>query len=55
MEFQLYTCKIGKDLERSYTVYARSLGPLESHTIEPAFIRVIPLKRLMFLLCIQEK
>ena len=32
---------IQKDLERSYTVYARSLGPPESHTIESAFIRVI--------------
>ena len=42
MEFQLYTCKIGKDLERSYVVYARSLGPPESYTIESAFIRVIP-------------
>ena len=42
MEFQLYTCKIGNDLERSYVVYARNLGPPESHTIEPAFKRVIP-------------
>ena len=24
MEFQLYTCKIGKDLEWSYAVYAQS-------------------------------
>ena len=36
------TCQIGKDLERSYAVFARSLGPPESHTIESAFIRVIP-------------
>ena len=40
MEFQLYTCQIGKDLERSYAVYARNLGPPESHTIESAFRRV---------------
>ena len=33
MEFQLYTCKIGKDLERSYAVYARSLGSPESQTV----------------------
>ena len=39
MEFQLYTCtcQIGKDLERSYAVYARSLGPAESHTIESKY------------------
>ena len=42
MEFQLYTSKIGKYLKRSYAVYARNLGPPESHTIESAFIRVIP-------------
>ena len=41
MEFQLYTCKIGKDLERSYAVYTRSLGPPESNTIESAFIRIL--------------
>ena len=33
--------KIGKDLERSYAVYAQSLGPPESHTIESAFIRLM--------------
>ena len=38
MEFQLDTCKVGKDLERSYVVYARILGPPESHTIESAFM-----------------
>ena len=31
-----------KDLEQSYAVYAQSLVPPESQTIESAFIRVIP-------------
>ena len=42
--FSYIHAKSARISNRSYSVYARSLGPPESHTVKSAFIRVIPLK-----------